>query len=385
MALTLTVQRGHTFQDDVPFSADDLNAAALPVVVLDGTIGAADIGAGSINQTHTVPGPHFFARSTGGSNAYSITLNPSPTSLALGLWGCFQASFTNTGAATLNVSGFGSKPIVTPALEALSGGEIVADQMVWVQYDGTRWQMVSVRSLPKSLYGVDVGAANACVLAIPGVIVSSLAQLTGQEIIFKAAASNTGATTLAVNGLPAVAITKQGATALSANDIQTGGLVSVAYDGTRFQVTSFVAAPALPSVGAAGTLLYPYSLTVDAQGRVTAASSGVYSAAVALPAKGAAATFTHGLTRTPAFVNVILVAGGSPENGFTTGDEVDVGAIFADVSGGDNNVPIFGVSRNATTINVSRLNETEYMTNKSGSSGFQAFDGTKWTLKVYAW
>jgi hypothetical protein len=70
-----------------------------------------------------------------------------------------------------------------------------------------------------------------------------VAYTAGETLRFIAANTNTGATTLNVNSIGAIAITKQGATPLAAGDIKAGALVSVAYDGTQFQLQT-------PSTGA---------------------------------------------------------------------------------------------------------------------------------------
>lgn len=62
------------------------------------------------------------------------------------------------------------------------------------------------------------------------------AYAAGQVFRFVAAGANTGAVTLNVNGLGAKAVTKRGATALAAGDIAAGSVVTVAYDGTQFQM-----------------------------------------------------------------------------------------------------------------------------------------------------
>jgi len=53
---------------------------------------------------------------------------------------------------------------------------------------------------------------------------------------FVAANANTGAATINLNGLGAKSITKSGTTALAANDIVSGRLYLIEYDGTRFQL-----------------------------------------------------------------------------------------------------------------------------------------------------
>ena len=57
----------------------------------------------------------------------------------------------------------------------------------------------------------------------------------GQEFLFIAAGANTGAATVNINSLGVKSITKNGATALSAGDIPSGGMIRIVYDGTRFQ------------------------------------------------------------------------------------------------------------------------------------------------------
>lgn len=81
------------------------------------------------------------------------------------------------------------------------------------------------------------GTADALTLTYgtsPGALVS------GMTFAFYAgAASNTGAATLNINGLGAVAIKRRdGSTALSAADITANTLCAVTYDGTAFRLHS---------------------------------------------------------------------------------------------------------------------------------------------------
>lgn len=62
------------------------------------------------------------------------------------------------------------------------------------------------------------------------------AYAAGQSFGLVAAGNNTGAVTLNVNSLGAKDVTRRGATALVANDIKSGEVVLVVYDGTRFQL-----------------------------------------------------------------------------------------------------------------------------------------------------
>lgn len=62
------------------------------------------------------------------------------------------------------------------------------------------------------------------------------AYAAGQLFYFVANAANTGAVTINIDSLGAKAITRDGSTALAAGDINSGEVVVVIYDGTRFQM-----------------------------------------------------------------------------------------------------------------------------------------------------
>ena len=64
------------------------------------------------------------------------------------------------------------------------------------------------------------------------------AYATGAIYSFIAANTNSGATTLSIDGLTATSITKNGSVALSAGDIQSGKMMLVEYDGTTFQLVN---------------------------------------------------------------------------------------------------------------------------------------------------
>ena len=89
-----------------------------------------------------------------------------------------------------------------------------------------------------SNYFVDSGAANAYVVTFAAGETGSLT--AGLMIQFLASADNTGASTLAVNGMTAKNITNYDATALTAGQIKANAVVMVIYDGTQFKlVTQF--------------------------------------------------------------------------------------------------------------------------------------------------
>jgi hypothetical protein len=68
--------------------------------------------------------------------------------------------------------------------------------------------------------------------------ISMIAYAAGQVFRFIVAATNTSSVTLNINSIGAKSITKNGTTALTANDILINSLVEVIYDGTQFQLVN---------------------------------------------------------------------------------------------------------------------------------------------------
>lgn len=107
-----------------------------------------------------------------------------------------------------------------------------------------------------AIYSATVGGtANAITLTPTPAITAYQA---GQQFTFIAGSSNTTATTINISGLGVKNITKNGATALAANDILSGAIVTIEYDGTRFQLVSvntsnYLAALAEATLASAGT------------------------------------------------------------------------------------------------------------------------------------
>ena len=87
-----------------------------------------------------------YAVDSGIVNAYIITLNPAPSTLAsmVGVTITFKPLVTNTGASTINVNGFGAINIVNTDSSALISGEIVAGNIFQLSYNGTNFILMSV-------------------------------------------------------------------------------------------------------------------------------------------------------------------------------------------------------------------------------------------------
>jgi len=79
----------------------------------------------------------------GTTNAYAITPVPAITAYAVGQIFSFIAAHSNTAASTLAVSGLAATSIKKNYTITLEASDILASQIVTVEYDGTNFQMLS--------------------------------------------------------------------------------------------------------------------------------------------------------------------------------------------------------------------------------------------------
>jgi hypothetical protein len=89
------------------------------------------------------------------------------------------------------------------------------------------------------------GSSSAYVLAASRTI-SAIA--AGDSFIFKANHASTGATTIAIDGLATKSVKKLHDQAIAANDIESGSICHIVYDGTNFQLISSLASSGLANV-----------------------------------------------------------------------------------------------------------------------------------------
>jgi hypothetical protein len=233
-------------------------------------------------------------------------------------------------------------------------------------------------------YGVGGGAANAYTLTLtpasPGV---NQAYRPGVCYAFIANAANTGATTLAVDGLAAKAITKFGTTALVANDIVANKMCVVVYDGTQFQLLN----PGLnigPAAFAPGTdrqFLRTNSTpaSVWESGYITPVAN--YQA---IPAAGSSVTFSHGLGVDPLTWDVGIICtdvGGNAT--YALNDYIPVGSILrTDLSQSELRITSYS---NATVIGMVRNNFVSGIYVNGKTTGvLTAIDVAKWKVMARA-
>lgn len=119
----------------------DIAASQIVQVIYDGTnFQLLNQVFGAIGQN----GGSVYAADSGVSDTYVITLSPAPTAYTTGMVIRFKANTLNTGAATLNCNSLGAVTIKKfGSTNDLATGDILANQLVEVIYDGTNFQMIS--------------------------------------------------------------------------------------------------------------------------------------------------------------------------------------------------------------------------------------------------
>jgi hypothetical protein len=192
----------------------------------------------------------IFAVDSGGS-VNVIVANPTPafTVQQAGSYIRVQVAHTNNSTATLNVSGLGAVNIVYETATgsvSLAGGEMRANGIYEFSFTGSAWQLLNP-SLPTvsdaalqtaaPIFAVDSSGAANTITVSPSPTYPTV--ITGTRIYVQIANSNTGATTLNVNGQGAVAVqqeTNSGLAALAGGELPAGGTFLFSYTGSVWEV-----------------------------------------------------------------------------------------------------------------------------------------------------
>lgn len=107
-----------------------------------------------------------------GTNAIAAVSTPPITSYATGATYSFIAANTNTAAVTLSIDGLIAKAVTKAGNIALAAGDIQAGELVYVQYDGTRFQLFS-----NYVYGGNVTNATITNSTITGGSITGITDL----------------------------------------------------------------------------------------------------------------------------------------------------------------------------------------------------------------
>lgn len=115
-------------------------------------------------------------------------------------------------------------------------GVSLPDGRVFERVSGTYVEKIALDSQAgKWIYAADSGSVNALVVTLAPI---PAAYVAGMALRIKAANSNTGATTLNVNGLGSKAVVRRDGSMLRDSDVISGAVQEYVYDGTSFQLVS---------------------------------------------------------------------------------------------------------------------------------------------------
>jgi hypothetical protein len=133
----------------------------------------------------------------------------------------------------------------------------------------------------------DTGAANAYVVTLPTTITT---YDDYQQVVFKAANSNTGPSTINIDGVGVKAIQQYDGTPLEAGDILQDSIIEVRYDGTAFRIMApgaqFATSASASEAAAAASVI---AAAASENAAATSASNASSSASAAAASESAAA------------------------------------------------------------------------------------------------
>lgn len=306
---------------------------SIPLANLDADFSTV---ATSLNDASTYSN---YALDSGTTDAYVVSLSGVSTTYQAGLAIQFKATTANTGPCTLNVNGQGAKSIVYPDGSALAANGIVIGAIVSCMYDGTNFQILSIKNASGG--GGGTGSVTSVAMSVPAflsvagspITTSGTLAVTYSGTPLPIANGGTGATTAAgirttigagdVNG-PALSVDNEIAlySSTTGKVIKratttgilkgTSGVLSAATAGTDYVAPG--GALGTPSSGDLSncTNLPSGSITGLGSGVLTALQTAVGASGAFVPTGGTGATGTWNID--------ILGNAGTVTNGvYTTG------------------------------------------------------------------
>ncbi|RON52936.1 hypothetical protein BK666_02230 [Pseudomonas frederiksbergensis] len=224
---------------------------------------------------------------TGSANTIVASLAPVVATLVDQMVVKVLIAAANTGATTLNLNGLGARSVVGLGATALQGGELAAGgraAFVWAAAQNS-WILLycqaaasQVSPATKSQHAPQFAQvqSNAANYAVDGGIVNAVAvnlapiptALTdGMLICFKPKFTNTGATTISVNGLTAIPLVGQGLGALQGGELLASGRAIGIYSSTSNAVQLLMCAGGSLQVGAASQSSHAVQLSQVGHGQ----------------------------------------------------------------------------------------------------------------------
>jgi len=201
-----------------------------------------------------------YAVDTGTANAMVAALQPVPLMLNPGMTlRIKKTAFTNTDAMSLDV-GLGANNLVKSGGASLNAGDLPANMVVEVCWDGTQWQCMNYIGIQSSTntvnnffafdipYCVDAGSAANTIVAPFSPAITAV--VSGDLISVKLANRFSGGpVNILVNGIPSIPVKRGDTNNPIFGDGSVGQILLLEYDGNNFQiVNSIVPGSPLPIV-----------------------------------------------------------------------------------------------------------------------------------------
>lgn len=254
-------------------------------------------------------------------------------------------------------------------------GVSLPDGRVFERISGTYVEKIALDSQSgKWIYAEDSGSVNALVVTLAPV---PAAYVAGMVLQIKAANSNTGATTLNVNGLGAKSVVRRDGSVLLDSDIVSDAVQEYVYDGIKFQMPGAVGKPQMTrnlDIYVNGTLGDDANDgTANISGKALATLQGAVDLAYSYPPSQYTITIhvadgTYVGAMTPVFQGPDIVITGNavtPSNVVIDGTTTTQGpAIYL---------------RGPNTLSVQNLKVQSSASSPKTGSGFQAASGSTMT------
>lgn len=173
-----------------------------------------------------------YAADSGALNAMVATVVGIPSVATVGAAFIINPSNANTGAATVNVNGWGNISIRDPNGNALLPAAYASGAPTLLTYDGTFWRLGTFA--PGASYAVDTGLTNAMVVNVPGLPAAT--PITGATFSVKTAHSNTSSVvSVTLNSWGAITVLSAAGAGISPGSYVAGQVMPLTYDGTNLR------------------------------------------------------------------------------------------------------------------------------------------------------
>jgi len=188
-----------------------------------------------------------FCVDSGAVNAMSVALLPALEAYRQGTPLRVLCANNNSGPTTINVNSLGNRPVVRSNGAQLEPDDIRAGQVVLLVDDGTRFQVMNYLGAAggiSNFYQIHIPYAED-VSTTPNIVIANFtpaitAVSAGDIVLVKLKNRNTGAVTIAINGLGAQAVKRNDGQPLQGSDVLADECILIEFNTTYWQMLRLV-------------------------------------------------------------------------------------------------------------------------------------------------